>query len=119
MSGDWIERILQALIALTSGGLLVRLFTLGPERKKLSEDAGVSSATAADLLTGRALQMVENAERRAARAEQHAERAETEAHQAQIEVRELRVIVDGLITYIRQGGLPVPDWIRDGKAPPG
>lgn len=72
--------VLTVLVALVTSGVLLGLLKLGPDRRKISADAELSHANAASVLTGAALEMVQNAEHRAERAERSAARAWRRVH---------------------------------------
>lgn len=116
--------LIQLVIASVTSGLIIALLKLGPDRRKLGAEAGVSNATAADLLTGRALEMVKTADQRAQNADQRAEKAEQEAEAAKVKadgcedrVRDLHHHLHFLVDYIRSQGLDVPHWPENAERP--
>lgn len=107
----------QLVVGLLPAAGVYGLLRLGPERRKLTSEAKVQDATAADLLTGRALSMVQHAEERSLRAETTADRAEARAAAAEVKadkaqrhVTLLRRRVEGLTRHIRDSGGTVPPW---------
>lgn len=113
--------VTQLLVQLFVGALpaagVYGLLKLGPERRKINSEARVQDATAADLLTGRALAMVQHAEERSARAEQKADAAEQRAAEADLKadrsqrhVLLLRRRVETLTRYIKDDGGDPPPW---------
>jgi len=71
--------VLPFVTALVTGGLIVGLLRIKPERRQINAGAGKDEATTADILTGTALKMVQHAEDEAQRAKAEAISAREEA----------------------------------------
>jgi uncharacterized protein HemX len=104
----WQTLLMNVLVTVVAGGGLVGMLTLRGQRRKLGADADVGMATAAQTLTGSALEMVKHAENRAAAAEKKADHAEQEALEAQHRLSRL-------IQWIRTQGMTPPDWIEGSR----
>lgn len=76
--------------SLVMSGLLVALLTLRPQRRQINAGAKKDEATAADLLTGKALEMVDHAHAEASAAKDEAIAARTEATAARKEAEHAR-----------------------------
>jgi len=130
---SWEGLLLQFVVAAVPAGGLYALLRLGPERRKLASEAKVQDATAADLLTGRALEMVQHAETRAEHAEEKAGRADRRASEAQALAEQagrrarraeeeaadalrryglLERRVEQLTAFIKAQGMTPPPWDR-------
>lgn len=135
--------VLTLITALVSGGTVVGLIRVVPERRKIKAETVTEGANAAALLSGVALQMVENerasatvrvqeanenAARRIADSEQRAQdaegrrvAAEQRAHDAEASHR---VCEEESMAYAREIGRLVrrlarwEDWATEGKEPP-
>ena len=108
---------IQLVVAALPAAGVYGLLRLGPERRKLTSEARVQDATAADLLTGRALKMVEHAEAQSSRAEKKADSAELRAAEAEVKadaaqrhVLLLRRRVEVLTRHIISNGGKPPPW---------
>jgi len=67
-----LSGIIQVVIALLASGLLIQVFLLRQNRRKIAGEATAQEANAASTLSGAALQMVESAQRTAHEAEKRA-----------------------------------------------
>lgn len=108
----WQQILLQGIIGVISGGGLVLLLKVGPERRKIGADTTVQEASAAATLTGSALDMVKHAEARAARAETKADHAEVEAEEAARIARLAQLRLTRLVQWIRTQGMDPPSWVE-------
>lgn len=108
----WQQALVTAVVALVSSGGLVLLLTIRQQRRKLGADADVGLATAADTLTGTALQLVQHAENRAARAEAKADQAEVDAEEALRLANLAQQRLSRLVAWIRTQGMNPPDWVE-------
>jgi hypothetical protein len=108
----WQQGLVALTVSLVSSGSLVLLFTLRQQRRKLGADADVGLATAADTLTGTALQLVQHAEQRAGRAEAKADQAEIDAQEAQRLANLAQQRLSKLVAWIRTQGMNPPDWVE-------
>ena len=108
----WQGLLVNTIVAVVAGGGFVGLITLRQQRRKLGADAAVGEATAAETLTGVALQMVQSAQRRAERAETKADKAETDALEAQRMATVAQQRLSRLVQWMRTQGIEPPDWVE-------
>lgn len=108
----WQQLVATLVVAVVGTGGTVGILTLRQQRAKLGAEADRGMASAAETLTGAALQMVQSAEARALAAARAADRAESDAQEAQRIANLAQLRLARLIAWIRTQGLDPPDWVE-------